>query len=45
MSYKIDEKSKKEVREFRKNNLDMDFNHPNKWIRRLIAKKLLMKIF
>lgn len=39
MSYKIDEKSQKEVREFRKNNLDMDFNHPNKWIRRLIAKK------
>ncbi|MBR6024471.1 MAG: hypothetical protein IK044_05940 [Methanobrevibacter sp.] len=39
MCYKVDEKSQKEVREFRKNNQDMNFNHPNKWVRRLIAKK------
>jgi hypothetical protein len=39
MSFEIDEKTQKQVREFRKNDQNINHNHPNKWMRRVIVKK------
>lgn len=39
MKFKIDATTQREVRESRKNYQDIDINHPNKWVRRVIAKK------
>jgi hypothetical protein len=38
MSFEIDEKTQKLVREFRKSDRNIDHNHPNKWVRRVIVK-------